>query len=217
MEGAHDLGGWSGFGPVVASADEPEETFDPDFRAQVICLLAASRIGAGLRGFIEQLEPGTYLRSTYGERWVKATEAAVVASGEVAQDDLDRWSTAIADGEPVPTALKPGVAQLVVDYITTRHSALSEPVDPRFAAGDAVCVRRVWDERHHHRCPRYVRGVPGVIERVIGASAVPDGPGLGGTEVEYTVGFTSSELWGDVDEPPFALFIDLYDHYLEPA
>ena len=77
-------------------------------------------------------------------------------------------------------------------------------------------VRRIWDEHHHHRCPRYVRGARGVVERVIGASEVPDGPALGGTEVEYTVGFTSSDLWEVEGEPPFSLFIDLYEHYLEP-
>ena len=57
----------------------------------------------------------------------------------------------------------------------------------------------------------------GALERVIGASDVPDGPALGGTEVEYTVGFTSSDLWGDECEPGFSLFIDLYEHYLEAA
>jgi len=217
VEGAHDLGGWSGFGPVVTAGDEPEANFDPDFRTQAICLLALFPLDASLRPYIEGLDPLTYLRSTYADRWVRATEAAVVAHGVLPSEDLDRWRSAIANGEPVPTTSKPEVAQLVVDYITTRHSALSEPVDPRFTAGDAVVVRRIRDERHHHRCPRYVRGVRGVIERVIGASDVPDGPNLGGTEVEYTVAFGSADLWEDEGEPSFSLFIDLYEHYLEPA
>ena len=216
MEGAHDLGGWSGFGPIVTTDDGPDAPFDPHFRAQVVCILASFPIGVGLRGYIEQLDPATYLRSSYVERWVRATEAATLAHGVLAPEDLDRWRSAIADGGAVPTTTNPEVAQMVVDHITTRHSALSEPDDPRFGVGDVVVVRRMWDERHHHRCPRYVRGARGTIERVIGSSQVPDGPGLGGTEVEYTVGFASSELWGD-DEPPFSVFIDLYEHYLEPA
>ena len=40
---------------------------------------------------------------------------------------------------------------------------------------------------------------------------------LGGAEVEYTVAFSSADLWEDEGEPPFSLFIDLYEHYLEPA
>jgi len=83
--------------------------------------------------------------------------------------------------------------------------------------GDAVVVRRFRDEAHHHRCPRYARGVAGVVERVLGASPVPDGPNLGGTEVEYTVGFASADLWGATAEPPFSVFLDLFEHYLEPA
>ena len=106
MEGAHDLGGWSGFGPVVTAGDAPEEPFDPDFRAQVICLLAAFPIGANLRRYIEELDPLTYLRSSYSDRWVRATEAAVVANGVWRR----RTSTvAVGDrrGEPVPTASNP--------------------------------------------------------------------------------------------------------------
>jgi nitrile hydratase len=206
-----------GFGPVVPAGQEPRDDAHKDFRTQAVALLGSFRSGQSLRPHIESLDPLTYLSSSYAERWVRAAEAAAVASGVLTPDDLDRWQTAIADGEPVPSTSRPDVAELVVDYVTTRHSALRDPVNARFTVGDAVLVRRIWDDRHHHRCPRYVRGVVGAVERVIGASSVPDGPNLGGAEVEYTVAFASSDLWGNAAERPFSVFIDLYEHYLEAA
>ena len=94
--------------------------------------------------------------------------------------------------------------------------------DPRFDVGDRVRVRRMRPEVHH-RCPRYVRGAIGVVERVAGDEHVPRaGPGQpdGPLEAVYTVRFDSTELWGDrreAGEPPYELLIDLWERYVEAA
>jgi hypothetical protein len=59
--------------------------------------------------------------------------------------------------------------------------------------------------------------VPGVIEKVCGEGLASDGENIGGREAEYTVEFSSVDVWGTTDEPPFRVFVDLYEHYLEAA
>jgi nitrile hydratase subunit beta len=89
-----------------------------------------------------------------------------------------------------------------------------------FAVGQEIRVRRMRPEGHH-RCPRYVRGAVGEIEKVVGADPVP---GLQAdqrvTEPCYTVRFSSTDLFGDEatdGEPPYQLLIDLWERYLEPV
>jgi nitrile hydratase subunit beta len=90
---------------------------------------------------------------------------------------------------------------------------------PRFASGDRVRVRRMHPDGHT-RCPRYVRGALGVVERVQGTDRLPDRAEYGlPTEPEpvYAVAFASQDLWGESDEPPWTVLLDLFDTYLEPA
>ena len=88
---------------------------------------------------------------------------------------------------------------------------------PRFRPGERVRVRRMRPARHT-RCPRYVRGAAGVIERVHGddrlADAVvrgQDGP----VEAVYAVRFRSDDLFGPREEPPYRVLVDLWESYLE--
>jgi nitrile hydratase subunit beta len=91
--------------------------------------------------------------------------------------------------------------------------------EPRFGPGDRVRVRRMHPDGHT-RCPRYVRGAVGVVERVQGTDRLPDRAIYGlPTEPEpvYAVAFGSQDLWGESDEPPWTVLLDLFDSYLEPA
>jgi nitrile hydratase len=93
------------------------------------------------------------------------------------------------------------------------------PPGARFAPGDRVRVKRMRPPGHT-RCPRYARGVAGVIERVDGADRLPD-RAVYGERVErepvYSVAFRSTDLWGEGAEPPWTVLLDLWDSYLEPA
>ena len=90
---------------------------------------------------------------------------------------------------------------------------------PRFVAGQGVRVRRMHPVGHT-RCPRYVRGALGVVERVRGADELPDLAAYGRdapVEPVYVVAFRSDELWGRGEEPPWTVALDLWESYLEEA
>ena len=74
--------------------------------------------------------------------------------------------------------------------------------------------------RSHTRLPRYARGKTGIIERDYGvfhfadtvAHFLPDKP-----QHIYSVRFAVRELWGEQASPRDAVYIDMYDDYLEAA
>jgi hypothetical protein len=69
------------------------------------------------------------------------------------------------------------------------------------------------------RLPRYARGRTGVVEMIQPGHLLPDTHAVFQGENPqhvYTVRFDSHELWG-ADAEPFALTIELFDSYLEPA
>jgi nitrile hydratase len=87
----------------------------------------------------------------------------------------------------------------------------------RFAIGQHVRVRRV-STAMHNRCPRYVRGVTGVVERLLAPAPLPENEDTGGDAEApgYTVAFAASDLWPD-DGADHAVLIDLWETYLEEA
>ncbi len=211
MEGAHDLGGLGGFGPVV-TADGDATHHEPwELRAQALALFG---VRGGMRAWIERLDPATYLALPYYARWLLAAEHGVVAKGVVAADDLQRWYDVFAaDPDATPPVVSVDGQRQLVDQVMTSVDRLRPVTAPRFAVGDSVVVRRWRDTEHHHRCPRYVRGVAGRVESVCGDDPVP------GREDDvaplYTVAFSSVDLWGSSPEPPFVVLVDLCEEYLD--
>ena len=217
MDGIHDMGGMHGFGPVEVSAIEPlpDGWEGWENRLQAVALLS----GTITRPGIEAIEPATYLESTYHERWIIAAENRAVDKGKVDPDALARWRDVFAtdaEAEPPRTEDPDRVARL--QAMLDRSFTLPRAEGPRFAAGDRVAVKRMRPERHH-RCPRYLRGAVGEVDRVPGQEPLPGTPFSAGlTEPVYTVRFHSVDLWGDrtdEGEPPYDLFIDLWESYLE--
>jgi hypothetical protein len=89
---------------------------------------------------------------------------------------------------------------------------------PRFKSGDRV--RAI--NRHptgHTREPRYVRGRLGLIQEHYGAHVFPDRSAEGVKEGQhlYSVRFEASELWGEHAAGRSAVYVDLWEDYLEPA
>ena len=71
----------------------------------------------------------------------------------------------------------------------------------------------------HTRLPRYVRGRRGVVARDHGVFVFPDthAAGRGRTPQHvYSVRFAARELWGPDASPRDAVYVDLWDDYLEP-
>lgn len=89
-----------------------------------------------------------------------------------------------------------------------------------FSAGDRVRVRDL-DVPGHVRTPKYVRGKPGEISKLLGEFRNPEDLAYGGSGLPekslYKVGFRQVELWSDyTGAQDDKLHIDLYEHWLDP-
>ena len=96
----------------------------------------------------------------------------------------------LAAGEPMPTRSDPAQVERVLHAIASADQ-LPPAVDPRYAVGDRVRVKRMRPDGHN-RCPRYLRGAEGVVERIHCNDRRPGA----GSEPVYAVAFTGAELWG---------------------
>jgi len=81
MNGVHDMGGMTCFGPIVREENEP--VFHAQWEKRVLALLLTSGIAASGdegRHAKERLDPAVYLASTYYEGWLAALEALALES-----------------------------------------------------------------------------------------------------------------------------------------
>jgi nitrile hydratase len=100
-----------------------------------------------------------------------------------------------------------------------RGARLDADVAPRFKPGDRVVARNVHPVGHT-RLPRYVRSRQGVVDRDHGVFVFPDTHALGlgnAPQHVYSVRFAARELWGPAAPANDAVYVDLWDHYLDPA
>lgn len=91
----------------------------------------------------------------------------------------------------------------------------------RFKPGQRVRVRAE-DRPGYIRTPFYVRGKTGWVERVYGEFLNPELLAYGKDGLPektlYLVGFDQEEVWGKyLAGSQDKLFVDIYDHWLEPA
>jgi hypothetical protein len=99
-------------------------------------------------------------------------------------------------------------------------SAYTPAPQRRFDVGDKVRVRRAYPPGHR-RTPYYIRGKPGVIERVCGAFPNPEELAYGfdgrPARVLYRVRFAQREVWPGYAGPPHdTIDMEIYEHWLEP-
>ncbi len=109
---------------------------------------------------------------------------------------------------------------MVAIAIKAGASARAEvTTSPRFKAGDVIIARNI-NPPTHTRLPRYIRGKRGVVQRNHGGFAFADtrAHGLGDQPHHlYNVRFDSLELWGDDAASRDAVYIDLWEPYIETA
>jgi len=160
------------------------------------------------RPAIEQIEPATYLASSYYSRWARGVEAALVAGGSLTSTEIDLRASVEAGPTRSPST-DPELAAAITGFLNRPTPTSGEPVAAAFDVGDRVTVRRMAPDGHH-RCPRYVRGAMGTVERINGGWPHP---GTDTPEAVYQVRFDMRDLWGD-DAEPGSLYIDLWERYL---
>jgi nitrile hydratase beta subunit len=218
MNGAQDMGGQHGFGPVLSEADEPIFHADWERRALALTVLMGPVAGWNIdqsRAARESLPPVRYLTSSYYEIWIAALEKLMLERGLVTEAELALGKPVEARA-PIPPALS---AAQVGPMLARGGPSEREPQAPaRFAQGDLVRTR-VMNPATHTRLPRYARGRKGRIVLVHGAHVFPDSNALGKGEAPqwlYTVRFEGRELWGE-DGTASAVHVDCWESYLEPA
>ncbi len=217
MNGAQDLGGMQGFGPVRPEADEPW-FHAPWERSAFALTLAMGAVGGwsidGSRHARETLPPARYLASSYYEIWFEALCRLLVEHRLASPTEL-------ADGVVREPPL-PGVRALAaaaVPEVLARGTPSARPAasPARFAVGDRVRTRLMHPETHT-RLPRYARGRRGEVVAVHGAHVYPDTHAHGLGEQPrwlYTVRFAAAELWGD-DTTATSVCVDCWEPYLLP-
>ena len=217
MNGAQDMGGQMGFGPIEVEPNEP--TFHADWEARVLGLTIA--MGAARawnldmgRAARESLPPAEYLSSSYYQIWLRGLQKLLVQSGLVAQDELDAGRS-LVPARPGTGVLKPENVQRVLTTSVSNERPVATPA--RFAVGDPVVTRNM-NPLGHTRLPRYARAKRGIVERTHGAQVFADAQASGRGEDPqwlYTVSFTGVELWGDDADPSLVVSIDAWESYLE--
>jgi nitrile hydratase subunit beta len=212
------MGGMHGFGPVVVPGGEAvyHERWEPRVFA-MSTLVGVEGLGASSgRAIREEMAPEDYLRASYYERWHYSTEERLLRRGTIAPGEVDAWVERLRRGEEPPRRSDPAQAARALGAI--REVKPFRPAgNARFAVGDRIRVKRM-RPAGHTRCPRYVRGATGLVERVHGADTFPDiGPYEGPDEPVYSVGFRSEELFGPSDEGAWTVLLDLFESYLEAA
>jgi len=222
MNSAHDLGGMHGLGPINPEPESEEPVFHADWEKRVFGLtLAAAFPGKWnidmSRYARERQHPIDYLRHTYYENWLAGLEKLLVEAGLVNPEELKTGKAAGPADESIRQRVL--AAEAVAETIAKGSPvAMTISTAPRFKSGESV--RAV--NRHpmgHTREPRYIRGRVGAIHEYHGAYVFPDRSAEGSKEGQhlYSVCFTAEALWGERASGRNAVYVDLWQDYLEPA
>lgn len=219
MNGAQDMGGMMGFGPVGPEPNEP--VFHAEWERRAFALtLAMGATGAWnldmSRHARESLNPARYLNSTYYQIWLEGlvklmTNAGLVTAEEVAAGRM------MAAAKPVKRVLAAADVDKVLRSGGPTERQVQSPA--RFKPGNRVRTRNM-HPFGHTRLPRYLRGRQGEIVAVHGAHIFPDSHAHGlGEDPQwlYGVRFSARELWGEDRNARDAVHADLWEPYLEPA
>ena len=215
------MGGMEGFGPVRAEPETEEPVFHASWEGRLYGLnralgfLGQWNIDKG-RYARERQHPADYLRHSYYENWLAGIETLLLESGLVTPEELASGTAST----PVDRSIKARMLRAEqVGTLPLRVSNYTREADapPRFKAGDRV--RAV--NRHpsgHTREPRYVRGHVGTVGEHYGAQVFPDlsAQGVDVGRHLYSVRFEGRELWGDSADANSAVYLDLWEDYLEP-
>ncbi len=219
MNGAQDLGGQMGFGPVVPEPDEPPFHAEWERRALAVTLACGAMGHWSIddsRHARETLHPVDYLTSSYYAIWIKALEKLLAREGFVTAGELHAGRVLEPPRAPGRVLRASEVAAALARGSPTERAPTTAA---RFGVGDHV---RTVNEHPtgHTRLPRYARGRHGRIERVHGVHVYPNAHAHGLGERPqwlYTVAFDGRELWGRAADPTLTVSIDAWEPTLEPA
>jgi nitrile hydratase len=219
VNGIHDMGGMDNMGALVREKNEP--IFHADWERQIfahtIAVLGARYCNLDeLRRSTEWMPAAEYVRAAYYEIWLHAVTAILLEKKLITEADLarGRWS-GVKGTLPVPPLPRDMAVYAMNNPIP---ASLDLDIAPRFKAGADIIARNIHPIRHT-RLPRYARGKRGKIDWVHGVYLLPDTNAHGGPDRPqhvYSVRFSARELWGNDAPERDAVYLDLWDDYLEP-
>jgi len=217
VNGIHDMGGLTNFGPVRPEANEP--VFHEEWERRVFGMSMVTLAFLGpvdrVRHSIERMDAIESLTTSYYEHWLHSVETLAEEFGYVTADELvtGRATSAAALPHPAPNA------DMVEGLVRGGMPATRDvAVDPAFAVGSKVKARNI-EVPGHTRLARYVRGKTGTVTAVHGCHAFPDTAAHDKGENPqplYTVRFEASALWGENVARRDCVLVDLWESYLQP-
>ena len=216
MDGAHDLGGKQGFGPIEVETDfvawhEPwqgrawaitRSTGAPDWTID------------WWRHVRELIDPVDYLSRPYFDSWLQLQTAALIDSGVLTLEEAVTGKAAgpAADADPM--------APEAPAKIAAKPATFDRPLDsaPAYRPGDAIRTRSM-GASGHCRLPAYAQGRRGRIHAYHGAHIFADDSAKGEEHPDhiYSVVFEAGELWPEAAGRRDRIYLDLWEAYLEPA
>ncbi len=219
MNGAADMGGMHGFGPVEPEPNEP--VFHADWEKKIFALNMAIGVANiwtldAFRFARESLPPPQYLNLSYYGLWVVTLENMMLKHGLATPQEL-------AEGHaqaPVKKAARAVTSEDVATMVRC-GSPYDRPPSAAglFKVGDTVRAKNM-HPKTHTRLPRYVRGHIGEVVGIVGYHVFPDSNASDAGENPqwlYTVRFAGHELWGTDSDPSVRVHIEAWEPYLEPA
>lgn len=217
MNGAHDMGGMHGFGPIVVKEKDPVFHADWERRAFALTLAMGATGEWNLdmsRQAREQRPAPDYFQKAYFDIWISAVTTLMQERDLISSSDLKAGRN-VTKTRPLKRVLQAdAMASTLKAGGPTNRVATQEAC---FSVGDQVRVTQI-NPSTHTRLPRYVRGQSGVIERVHGCHVFADSHAIGKGEDPqwlYTVSFKGPDIWGADADPLSVIYVDAWEPYLE--
>jgi len=213
MNGAHDLGGRHGFGPVDRSQTEDfvhswEETV---FGLTLTCGMLGQWNLDQSRFARESTDHVHYLSSTYYEHWLHGLELLLLQNGLITEQELTSGAAT------VKPKLQAATPERVAEILKTgAPTSLPEQAANRFTLNQTVVVKSE-SPKSHTRVPSYIKGVRGKITQLHGAHIYADEHARSGSKVPehlYSVRFEGTDIWGNQAEPSSCVYVDLFEPHL---
>lgn len=216
MNGIHDMGGMTCFGPVQAEENEP--LFHADWERRIFALNLAVLPFIGpvdrLRHAVERMDPVDYLATSYYEHWLAGIEILGTELGLITEEEIATGKASKEIELPFPAPGGEMFEDVTLGGVPSEREEGRQ--EQRFKVGDQVRARNM-EVTGHTRLPRYVRGKVGVIHLSQGTHLFPDTNAHDQGENPqplYNVRFEAKELWGDNVARKDCVYIDLWEDYL---
>jgi nitrile hydratase len=209
------MGGMQDMGPISRGENEP--VFHAEWERRMFALFNAVDVDWPYRRTqIELIPPAEYLRMSYYEKWLAALPQILIKTGMASSAEIESGNS-IGGTNTKWHVLS--VAEVATWDVPERARPEKITAHTQLHVGQRIRARNL-NPVGHTRLPRYVRGKVGTIERDGGIEELQDTDilGLGDKRQHvYTVRFAARELWGDQANPRDAVYVDMWEGYLETA